>query len=155
MTDLVSPSRGQAEPMDENPEHPPNPAKRRRISLAGDALATHNYGQPVTVTDTAGDYELSSSTSRDTNAQNQTAQNAKLLISIPTAHLGQTIGPFLAKHIPDQYAPLGGSSQHKDSPAQSNPNTKYCYRHRPDLKCRRQVDEPSMDQLQHVSLYWR
>ena len=61
----------------------------------------------------------------------------------------QTVAPFLAKHIPEQYAPLGRPSRLKD-PANKNPNTKYCYRHRPDLKCRRQADEPSMDQLQHV-----
>jgi len=57
-----------------------------------------------------------------------------------------SITPFLTKHIPSQYHPLGLSSSHN-----SNSNTKYCYRHRPDLKCRRQANEPSMDQLQKVS----
>ncbi len=67
-------------------------------------------------------------------------------ISASSKQAGQTVAPFLAKHIPDQYAPgggLAGNTKMKD------PNTKYCYRHRPDLKCRRQADEPSMDQLQH------
>ncbi|KAF2789839.1 WD40 repeat-like protein [Melanomma pulvis-pyrius CBS 109.77] len=54
------------------------------------------------------------------------------------------ITPYLAQHIPQQYNPLGGTTQ--DVPA--NANTKYCYRHRPDLLCRRQADEPSMEQLQ-------
>ena len=56
------------------------------------------------------------------------------------------VAPFLMKHIPGQYAPQG-------QPDSSNrdPSTRYCYRHRPDLKCRRQVDEPSMDMLQRVS----
>lgn len=72
-------------------------------------------------------------------------------ISATSKLAGQTVAPFLAKHIPEQYAPLGGSSQLQD-PANKNPNTKYCYRHRPDLKCRRQADEPSMDQLQHVCI---
>ncbi|KAL4785410.1 WD40-repeat-containing domain protein [Aspergillus varians] len=58
----------------------------------------------------------------------------------------QSVAPFLAKHIPEQYAPLGTQSI---LPAElSSANSKYCYRHRPDLKCRRQADEPSMDKLQ-------
>ncbi|KAI9731251.1 MAG: hypothetical protein M1818_007876 [Claussenomyces sp. TS43310] len=60
---------------------------------------------------------------------------------------GQTVAPFLAKHIPEQYAPLGGLNGPADK-SQKNPNTKYCYRHRPDLKCRRTADEPSMENLQ-------
>ncbi|KAL4939627.1 hypothetical protein BDV06DRAFT_198514 [Aspergillus oleicola] len=58
----------------------------------------------------------------------------------------KNVAPFLARHIPKQYAPLGAQSI---VPAElSNANSKYCYRHRPDLKCRRQADEPSMDKLQ-------
>ena len=72
-------------------------------------------------------------------------------ISATSKLAGQTVAPFLARHIPEQYAPLGGPTQLKD-PANKKPNTKYCYRHRPDLKCRRQADEPSMDQLQHVCM---
>ncbi|KAH0562720.1 hypothetical protein GP486_002613 [Trichoglossum hirsutum] len=58
---------------------------------------------------------------------------------------GQTVAPFLAKHIPSQYAPLGPQGT---PPPGLATNTRYCYRHRPDLKCRRQADEPSMEQLQ-------
>ena len=58
--------------------------------------------------------------------------------------LEKMITPYLAQHIPQQYHPLGGFPQ--TVPA----NTKYCYRHRPDLLCRRQADEPSMEQLQDV-----
>ncbi|KAK6341214.1 hypothetical protein TWF696_008300 [Orbilia brochopaga] len=46
--------------------------------------------------------------------------------------------PFLSKHIPDQYA----------SQQPPKTNTKYCYRHHPDLKCRRQADEPTMEEVQ-------
>src|SRR5271163_5044686 len=56
----------------------------------------------------------------------------------------QTVAPFLAKHIPDQYAPLGSYP----SQARKDPNSKFCYRHRPDMLCRRQADELSMDELQ-------
>ncbi|KAF2680459.1 WD40 repeat-like protein [Lentithecium fluviatile CBS 122367] len=54
------------------------------------------------------------------------------------------IAPYLAQHIPQQYNPLGGYQQ--DVPV--NANTKYCYRHRPDMLCRKQADEPTMEQLQ-------
>ncbi|KAL4864844.1 hypothetical protein BDV12DRAFT_175605 [Aspergillus spectabilis] len=64
----------------------------------------------------------------------------------PTKLANQTVAPFLARHIPEQYAPLGPRSI---LPAElHSANSKYCYRHRPDLKCRRQADEPSMDLLQ-------
>ena len=56
----------------------------------------------------------------------------------------QRVAPFLAKHIPDQYAPLGSGSKGHNGDL----NSKYCYRHRPDMLCRRQPDEVSMDQLQ-------
>jgi F-box and WD-40 domain protein MET30 len=62
-----------------------------------------------------------------------------------TAKLGnKTIAPFLARHIPDQYAPLG-SARNSNS---TDPSSKFCYRHRPDMLCRRQADEPTMDALQ-------
>lgn len=62
---------------------------------------------------------------------------------------GQTVAPFLAKHIPEQYAPLGKQTQPISS-LQKDPNTKYCYRHQPDSKCRRTADEPTMENLQRV-----
>lgn len=70
-------------------------------------------------------------------------------ISSTTRIAGQTVAPFLAKHIPEQYAPLG-VQEGTDTKSKKNPNTKYCYRHRPDLKCRRTADEPSMENLQRV-----
>lgn len=64
----------------------------------------------------------------------------------------QAVAPFLAQHIPMQYNPVGHifppGTTSDDSAASS---TKFCYRHRPDLKCRRQANEPSMEQLQNVS----
>ncbi|KAK3676929.1 hypothetical protein LTR78_003133 [Recurvomyces mirabilis] len=75
-------------------------------------------------------------------------------ISIPASskHAEQTVAPFLAEHIPMQYNPHGNLNgsippQQPDEPQEAN--TKFCYRHRPDLKCRRQANEPSMDQLQN------
>ena len=69
-------------------------------------------------------------------------------IALPAASRlgGQQVAPFLARHIPRQYKPLGNAPP---SPVIAK-TTKYCYRHRPDLKCRRQANEPSMEQLQNV-----
>lgn len=82
-------------------------------------------------------------------------------ISIPSnsKHAEQAVAPFLAKHIPTQYNPVGhlvpqtASDDHKHDRHQDPSSTKFCYRHRPDLKCRRQANEPSMEQLQNVRLY--
>jgi hypothetical protein len=61
-----------------------------------------------------------------------------------------TVAPFLARHIPEQYAPLGSQSSSSGPMEKDYSNSRYCYRHHPDLKCRRRADEPSMDQLQKV-----
>lgn len=60
----------------------------------------------------------------------------------------ENVAPFLARHNPEQYAPLGSYPFDISEPVRAN--SKYCYRHRPDIKCRRQADEPSMDHLQRV-----
>jgi len=70
--------------------------------------------------------------------------NPTISISSTSKIAGQTVAPFLSKHIPDQYAPLGQQQQLVKS------SSKFCYRHRPDLKCRRTANEPSMDNLQRV-----
>lgn len=72
----------------------------------------------------------------------------RITISTTSKMAGQTVAPFLAKHIPDQYAPLPKAQPTTTS--QKDPNTKYCYRHRPDAKCRRTADEPTMENLQRV-----
>ncbi|KAE8343493.1 putative E3 ubiquitin ligase complex SCF subunit sconB [Aspergillus arachidicola] len=65
----------------------------------------------------------------------------------PAKLANENVAPFLVKHIPEQYGPLGSRRTDKLEDL-SSPNSKFCYRHRPDLKCRRQADEPSMDKLQ-------
>ncbi|OCL03364.1 F-box/WD repeat-containing protein pof1 [Glonium stellatum] len=80
-------------------------------------------------------------------ADNKAEQkDGQLLSQSATRQAEKMVAPFLAQHIPQQYNHLGSNSTPQNAPEQSN--TKYCYRHRPDLKCRRQVDEPSMEQLQ-------
>lgn len=74
--------------------------------------------------------------------------DAVITMDSTTKMAGKTIAPFLQKHIPEQYAPLGAPQL--ASTSQKDPNTKYCYRHRPDSKCRRTADEPTMEILQRV-----
>ena len=77
---------------------------------------------------------------------------------MPSELVGKTVSPFLKEHIPGLYAPVGkdvakdgylgssdGASKAKDS------NTRFCYRHQPDSKCRRAADETKMGFIQSVS----
>lgn len=95
----------------------------------------------------------SSPPSQDNCDSRHENSDSTISISSTTRLAGQTVAPFLAKHIPQQYAPLGvQEGAHAKSQSQKDPNTKYCYRHRPDLKCRRTADEPSMENLQRVGV---
>lgn len=75
-------------------------------------------------------------------------QDEHSAMATPTALANENVAPFLAKHIPEQYGLV--SSRAGETTESGKTNSKYCYRHRPDLKCRRQADEPSMDKLQRV-----
>ena len=127
-------------------EHTDHPAKRRRLSAyqngtdIGNGLVGGGQGRPLD----EGDLNHGSAENRNGATREQ------ISISSTSKLAGQTIAPFLAQHIPEQLAPVGASSTMADSP-QKTMNSKYCYRHRPDLKCRRKADEPSTDQMQHVS----
>jgi len=62
------------------------------------------------------------------------------------------VAPFLAEHIPMEHKAVTGgvrAMSKVDMQDEAESSTKFCYRHRPDLKCRRQANEPSMDQLQN------
>lgn len=78
------------------------------------------------------------------------------LVKMPSDLVGKTVTPFLKQHIPAIYAPIGKTSQQdielSASPRKKDPNSKYCYRHRPDSKCRRAADETKMGFIQSVSL---
>lgn len=61
--------------------------------------------------------------------------------------IGKTVTPFLKEHIPSIYAPVG-KHQNEEIAREKEPNTRYCYRHRPDSKCRRAADEAKMVMIQ-------
>ena len=120
------------------------PVKRRRISIP------RNDGQPY-LSLFAGAHKRRESNSLKPSAAIDNCDDEKSNISFSATpkQAGQTVAPFLAKHIPAQYPPAG-QVESSSADRRTDSNTKYCYRHRPDLKCRRQANEPSMEQLQNV-----
>lgn len=120
-------------------------SKRRKLSLSKNDI---NLAQDSLFVQGSPDYRPSK---RIAGADNCDDENTNISISATSKQAGRNVAPFLARHIPDQYAPAG-SSDRAIGGARKDPNTKYCYRHRPDLKCRRQANEPSMDQLQQVGM---
>lgn len=81
---------------------------------------------------------------------------------MPSSELvSMAVSPFLKEHIPGIYAPIGKGKQNQSTrltatttpaPRQTDPNSKFCYRHSPDSKCRRAADETKMGFIQSVSL---
>jgi F-box/WD-40 domain protein MET30 len=67
--------------------------------------------------------------------------------------VGKMVTPFLREHIPGIYAPLGKPETLSMAvvPAK-DANSKLCYRHRPDSKCRRAADETKMAMIQSVRI---
>lgn len=61
--------------------------------------------------------------------------------------MSKTVTPFLREHIPSLYAPIGKPGNQETARAE-NPNSKYCYRHHPDSKCRRAADKAKMVMIQ-------
>ncbi|KAI1376854.1 WD40 repeat-like protein [Hypoxylon crocopeplum] len=76
-------------------------------------------------------------------------EDASRLPNMSQQLMSQSVTPFLREHIPGLYAPIGKP----DLPSMASlktkdPNSKYCYRHRPDSKCRRAADETKMGLIQ-------
>ena len=140
--------------MSEEYDYVENPSKRRRISSGQDF--SNDSGPPLPSStfpkiQVARGYENPAIHFHEASREDQAEEEKSITISASSKQATQTVAPFLARHIPQQYAPMGGLD-HSDDSTNKDVNTKYCYRHRPDLKCRRQVNEPSMDQLQHVGI---
>lgn len=127
-----------------NEEWEQSSSKRRRISTSSTRHEDdqRHVANPRSAFGPAAPHELHGGTARDKS----------IAIAATAKHASQTVAPFLTKHIPAQYAhqgmPNAGPNTIDGGP---NSNTKFCYRHRPDMLCRRQADEPSMVQLQKVT----
>lgn len=64
-----------------------------------------------------------------------------------------SVAPFLTKHIRDQHTPMTNFDPQAPPTKKEKTNSRYCYRHDPDLKCKRQADEQLMDELQRVLFF--
>ena len=132
-----------------------SPSKRRRIFSEPESCDDSRAFLPNTVksaNEKPRGYEIPAVHFSGASRKNPSEEEEGITISATSKQATQTVAPFLAQHIPAQYAPMGGFDQPERSSGMDT-NTIYCYRHRPDLKCRRQANEPSMGQLQHVSVY--
>jgi hypothetical protein len=74
------------------------------------------------------------------------------LVNMSSSLAGKTVTPFLREHVPSLYAPVSKiESAYPNEPSrQKEYNSKYCYRHRPDSKCRKAADENKMAMIQSV-----
>ncbi|KAK5045185.1 hypothetical protein LTR84_009518 [Exophiala bonariae] len=127
--------------------------KHRRESLVVDEWNESNRKRLRTASTTHDESQHHDHTHTHTHTHNPISDSAKdFTIAATAKHARETVAPFLAKHIPAQYAPLGNSGIPQTlftSTKDKDSNSKFCYRHRPDKLCRRQADEPSMEKLQH------
>lgn len=119
------------------------PSKRMRLTHREEGAETAKRNLHMMQEDTV--YTTKEMNSDRSWNESKDSDLETISISSTSKQASQAIAPFLSKHIPHQYAPRG-----QPDTAAPDPSTKYCYRHRPDLKCRRQANEPSMDQLQRV-----
>lgn len=124
--------------------HPPTPSDSAASSAGSDTA--HSHAALLLGHDHDG---LAGRVRQRREAENDVEAEEKDALVHKTASkkLEKMIAPYLAHHIPQQYNPLGGNGQQH---VPITANTKYCYRHRPDMLCRRQADEPTMEQLQEV-----
>lgn len=134
--DLPQPTN---DPQNQSPLDPPTP-EPPWDHPADHQHADSSISEARTPEDVRGEISLD-----DTNYEEQSTTKS----SVAQRVVG-TVAPFLSRHIPDQYAPR--SLQDPPLKQEDNDsNARYCYRHRSALQCRRQADEPAMEQLQKVS----
>ncbi|PFH63220.1 hypothetical protein XA68_16659 [Ophiocordyceps unilateralis] len=97
---------------------------------------------------------LNAQPSRDSCDRRRGQDEDKTRLVKMSSHLvGKAVSPFLKEHIPGIYAPISKAALEDaaaDVPVDraKDPNTRYCYRHRPDSKCRRAADETKMGFIQ-------
>lgn len=75
-------------------------------------------------------------------------RNAVAASVVASDAASRNVAPFLAKHIHTTYS----NQLSADGLVVGMESKKFCNRHRPDVKCRRQANEPTMEELQNVRL---
>lgn len=123
---------------------------RRNSSLT---LAHHNLPSPSsTASFPLNDTDDSSPPTRDNcDRRRPDEDDCSRLPNMSQQLVGQAVTPFLREHIPGLYAPIGKPNFPANvdfSASSADPNSKFCYRHRPDSKCRRAADESKMGAIQ-------
>jgi hypothetical protein len=73
------------------------------------------------------------------------------MVNMSSSLISETVTPFLREHIPSNYAPISKVDS-DDTSLSKDPNSKFCYRHRPGTKCRKAADENKMVMIQRVRL---
>ncbi|PGH04342.1 hypothetical protein AJ79_07122 [Helicocarpus griseus UAMH5409] len=117
-------------------QHDESPRKRRKLSESTPERETW---------DIASETRPTTSQLHDLDRPRESIIGDNSSESPSASAADKNIAPFLTRHIRDHYAPMNRFEPQK---IERNPNSRYCYRHRPDLKCRRQADELTMDQMQ-------
>ena len=123
-----------------------SPPKRRRLDDDYNRRQHAHDFLPKTAMDTRDKDDC-----EQTSLASKYGKDGSSAIASNSKHATQAVASFLSEHIPQQYGPQGNSHA-MPMPPSRDPSTRYCYRHRPDLKCRRTVDEEGMDQLQQACL---
>ncbi|CZS72240.1 unnamed protein product [Fusarium graminearum] len=124
-------------------------------------LPSTTNGDSLKVTDSDLDTALDDSSQQQPSKNNCDRQRSDQeinprLVKMPSDLVGKTVSPFLKEHIPGLYAPFGKALMPLSPPPtndttvvrKKDPNSKFCYRHRPDSKCRRAADESKMGFIQ-------
>lgn len=75
------------------------------------------------------------------------------MATMSSSLISKTVTPYLREHIPQIYAPVTKSDNTEETHEPRDPNSKFCYRHRPDSLCRRGADESKMVSIQRVRTY--
>ncbi|GJN69209.1 E3 ubiquitin ligase complex SCF subunit scon-2 [Purpureocillium lilacinum] len=129
----------------QSPATPPSDNDLSRISSRdGDASANALSG------DSSTNQQALRDNCNRRRPQDEDHDHARLK-KMPSELLTKTVSPFLKEHIPGIYAPIGKGNNKETTdltPARKDPNTRFCYRHRPDSKCRRAADETKMGFIQ-------
>lgn len=142
------------------------PHNHSALALAADGMAdlspTLTPPREEDDTDDHNNHERHQHTAQQPSRENcdrrrpQEEDNSRLA-KMPSHLVGKTVSPFLKEHIPGLYAPIGKNAKQDEGAdsttvvRQTDPNSKFCYRHRPDSKCRRAADETKMGIIQSVS----
>lgn len=129
-----------------------NPARRRRLSWRTQVPPSDEFTEATSTLPHSAlmhGHNHEGVSERNKHLHRDTVEDPDEAAASKSKKIEKMITPYLAQHIPHQYNPLGSNTDGPDAPPEPA-NTKFCYRHRPDLLCRRQADEPSMEQLQNV-----